>query len=93
MNTETFNFERIGSIEDFYKIAKKELSLPEHFGNNLDALWDSLNGDVELPLQVQFTNLTMNQLEQFNKLILLFEEAAAELGDNLIFEYYLAKAE
>lgn len=92
MNTATFNFERIGTIEDFYKLAKTELQLPDHFGENLDALWDSVTGDVKLPVQVQFINMTMNQLEQFDKLILLFEEATAELGNSLVFEYYLQKA-
>lgn len=92
MNKVIFDFERIGSIEDFYKITKKELKLPVHFGDNLDALWDSLTGDVELPLQVQFVNLTMNQLEQFDKLIVLFEDAADEMGDDFIFEYYLKKS-
>ncbi len=93
MNTATFDFVRIGTIEDFYMLAEKELKLPEYFGKNLDALWDCLTGDVALPLQVQFINLTMNQLEQFDKLITLFEDAAAELGDGLSFEYYLKKTE
>lgn len=84
-----FDFERIGTVDDFYLVAKRELGLPEHFGKNLDALWDSLTGDLALPLSVQFVNLTMTQLETFEKLISLFEEAAEELGDNFTFEYYL----
>lgn len=92
MRTVNFNFERIGSIEDFYKIAKAALNLPEHFGNNLDALWDSLTADIELPLQVQFTNMTLSQLEQFDNLITLFEDAATETDDGLSFEYYLRKS-
>lgn len=92
MRTVNFNFERIGSIEDFYKIAKAALNLPEHFGNNLDALWDSLTADIKLPLQVQFTNMTLSQLEQFDNLITLFEDAATETDDGLSFEYYLRKS-
>lgn len=91
MKTAVFDFERIGTIGDFYKIATTELNLPEYFGNNLDALWDSVTGEIELPVTIQFTNLTLGQLEQFDKLIVLFEDAAAELGDNLTFEYYLRK--
>ena len=92
MRTVNFNFERIGSIEDFYKLAKAALNLPEHFGNNLDALWDSLTADIELPLQVQFTNMTLSQLEQYDNLITLFEDAATETDDGLSFEYYLRKS-
>ncbi|MCH5683636.1 barstar family protein [Niabella sp. W65] len=84
-----FDFERIGTVEDFYLVAMRELKLPEHFGKNLDALWDSITGDIALPVDVQFVNLSMGQLETFEKLISLFEEAAEELGENFNFEYYL----
>ncbi|WP_114791739.1 barstar family protein [Niabella yanshanensis] len=84
-----FDFERIGTIDDFYVILVRELGLPEHFGRNLDALWDSLTGDVALPVSIQFVNLSMAQLETFEKQISLFEEAAEELGADFTFEYYL----
>ena len=84
-----FDFERIGTMDDFYTIARRELDLPEYFGNNLDALWDCITGDIELPLSVRFMNMSMSQLETFEKLIVLFEDAAGELGDDLLFEYYL----
>ena len=92
MNQVTFDFERIGTIEDFYVVARRELQLPEHFGKNLDALWDCLTGDMELPLAVRFDNMSMSQLETFDKLIQLFEDAADELGGSFSFEYYLRKA-
>ena len=84
-----FDFERIGTVDDFYVVAVRELGLPEYFGKNLDALWDSLTGDIALPVSIQFVNLSMAQLETFEKLISLFEEAAEELGDDFTFEYYL----
>ncbi len=40
------------SKEDFHKIIKEELKLPDYYGNNLDALWDSLTGDIKLPLSI-----------------------------------------
>ena len=89
MNQVKFDFERIGTVEDFYVVAMRELKLPEHLGKNLDALWDSITGDIALPVDVQFINLSMPQLETFEKLISLFEEAAEELGENFNFEYYL----
>ncbi|MFT4093467.1 MAG: barstar family protein [Niabella sp.] len=86
-----FDFERIGTIDDFYAVAKKQLDLPEYFGNNLDALWDCITGHIALPVSVSFKNMSMNQLETFDKLIALFEEAATELEDDFSFEYYLKK--
>jgi ribonuclease inhibitor len=35
-----------------YAILARELALPAHFGRNLDALWDSLTGDVEGPFAI-----------------------------------------
>lgn len=89
MKTAIFDFNKIRTVDDFYKIARIELQLPEYFGNNLDALWDSLNGDIELPITIVFKNLSLNQLDGFSKLISLFEEAAVELDNNLTFEYYI----
>lgn len=91
MNQAKFDFEKIGTMADFYAIAKKQLPLPEHFGNNLDALWDCLTGDIALPLSVVFVNISMSQLETFEKLITLFEDAVDEWGDDFSFEYYLRK--
>lgn len=89
MNQVIFDFERIGSIVDFYAIAKRAFNLPEHFGQNLDALWDCITGDMVLPQTVRFINMSLPQLETFEALIRLFEDAAASLGDSFSFEYYL----
>jgi Barstar, RNAse (barnase) inhibitor len=89
MKKVAFDFERIGILSDFYKMAQSQLELPSHFGNNLDALWDCITGDIALPIEVKFINMSMNQLETFDRLIQLFEEAAEQLGDDFSFEYYL----
>lgn len=86
-----FDFERIGSLKDFYAMAKRQLQLPEHFGNNLDALWDVLNGDINLPVSIEFVHLSLAQLETFAEVIDLFEEAAAALAPDLTFIYSLKK--
>lgn len=84
-----FDFERIGTMSDFYTVAERELELPNDFGKNLDALWDSITGYVILPLEIQFVNLSLGQLETFEKLIGLMEEAVTTLGADFAFEYYL----
>jgi len=91
MNQIIFDFDRIGTTTDFYTIAKRELQLPEYFGDNPDALYDSLTGDIALPVAVKFMNLTLNQLDLFGDIITTFEDAAAELNPEFTFEYYLRK--
>ena len=62
------DFVEIGDEEDFYAQLKEKLALPEHFGDNLDALYDSITGDVELPLHIEFVNMSVEQLEDIEDL-------------------------
>ncbi len=43
---------KIRSLEDFYDVLSLRLALPEHFGRNLDALWDVLTTDVKGPVEI-----------------------------------------
>lgn len=40
------------SIEAVYDILARDLGFPAHFGRNLDALYDTLTGDVPGPLEI-----------------------------------------
>ena len=94
MKNVILDFEKIKTIDNFYAIAKDKLSLPDYFGNNLDALWDVITGEIELPVKIEFENLTLEKLDEFESLINLFEDACVELGyDNFQFEYYLKDEE
>lgn len=42
----------IRSLDDLYDLLSSRLSLPKHFGRNLDALWDVLSTDVEGPFEI-----------------------------------------
>jgi ribonuclease inhibitor len=42
----------IRSLEEFYDVLSLTLALPEHFGRNLDALWDVLTTDVKGPAKI-----------------------------------------
>lgn len=86
------DFTEIGDFEDFYTQLKSKLELPEYFGDNLDALWDSLTGFVELPLHIEFVNMSVDQLETFEDLLTTLEEAEDEL-DEFSFAYYLEQYE
>lgn len=92
MNTVYIDFIEIGDLEDFFDQLKEKLKLPETFGDNLDALYDSITGFVELPLHVEFVNMSVEQLEDFEDLLTTLEEADEELED-FSFSYYLEQYE
>ncbi len=92
MNTVYIDFIEIGDMEDFFDQLKEKLKLPETFGDNLDALHDSITGAVELPLHLEFVNMSVEQLENFEDLLTTLEDADEELED-FSFSYYLEQYE
>ena len=92
MKTIYIDFAEIGDYEDFYAQLKEKLMLPEFFGDNLDALNDFISGFSELPLHIEFVNLSVDQLETFEDLLLTLEDAEEEVED-FSFAYYLEQYE
>ena len=92
MKTASIHFTDIGDYDDFYVQLKEKLTLPEFFGDNLDALYDSLTGFVELPLHIEFVNMSVDQLETFEDLLVTLEDADDEL-DDFTYTYYLEQYE
>jgi len=92
MKTVYIDFTDIGDYEDFYGQLKEKLSLPEHFGENLDALHDVLAGDVELPLHIEFVNMSVDQLDLFEDLLATLEDTEDEV-EEFNFSYYLEQYE
>lgn len=88
MKTVAIDFTDIGDEEDFYTLLKEKLTLPEHFGDNLDALSDVISGDLEMPLHLEFVNLSVDQLEIFEDLLATLEDAEDE-NEEFSFSYYL----
>lgn len=86
------DFLEIGDYEDFYAQLKEKLTLPEHFGDNLDALFDIITGELEMPLHLEFVNLSVEQLEIFEDLLTTLEDAEDEVED-FTFAYYLEQYE
>jgi ribonuclease inhibitor len=59
---------------------KEKLSLPDYYGNNLDALWDCLSTDFS-PKRIIFYNLEklIENMGSYGELIItLFQEVARE---------------
>ncbi|MET3537129.1 barstar family protein [Chryseobacterium limigenitum] len=92
MKTIYIDFTDIGDYEDFYTQLKEKITLPEHFGDNLDALSDVLTGELEMPLHIEFANMTVDQLESFEDLLTTLEEIEEEL-EGFTFSYYLEQYE
>ena len=86
------DFLEIGDYEDFYAQLKDKLTLPEHFGENLDALFDVITGELEMPLHIEFVNMSVEQLEIFEDLLTTLEDAEDEAED-FTFSYYLEQYE
>ena len=86
------DFLEIGDYEDFYAQLKEKLTLPEHFGDNLDALFDVITGELEMPLHLEFVNMSVEQLEIFEDLLTTLEDAEDEVED-FSFAYYLEQYE
>lgn len=88
MNTTYIDFADLGDYEDFYTQLKEKIKLPAHFGDNLDALSDVISGELELPLHLEFVNMSVDQLEIFEDLLTTLEDAEDEVED-FSFAYYL----
>ena len=74
----------IRSLDRLYDELARQLGFPQHFGRNLDALWDVLTTDVEGPLTIVWENPELAQAglgDDYARLLALLEDAAAERGD------------
>lgn len=92
MKTIYIDFTDIGDYEDFYAQLKEKIALPDYFGDNLDALSDVITGGLEMPLDLEFVNMTVDQLEIFEDLLTTLEDAEDERED-FSFTYYLEQYE
>jgi ribonuclease inhibitor len=88
MKTIYIDFTDLGDYEDFYTQLKEKLTLPDHFGDNLDALYDVISGELEMPLHIEFVNMSVDQLEIFEDLLTTLEDAEDNVED-FTFTYYL----
>ena len=47
--------------KDFHRQFVSQAEFPNHYGYNLDALWDSLSVDVERPLHLVWRDATLSR--------------------------------
>lgn len=81
----------IKQYDNVHQWLKASLKLPEHYGENLDALWDSLTGDMKLPVTILWED-DANTGDSYSSITTIFEEAAGEV-DGIEFGYLLDEDE
>lgn len=75
---------KIHSLDDLYAQLEKRLSLPDHFGRNLDALWDVLSADVEGPFKIVWKHGDASKKfmgRDFNRAVKLLRDLEKERHD------------
>lgn len=78
------NGKAIHSLDEFYDEISRQLSLPSHFGRNLDALWDVLSADVEGPVEIvwQHAEASRNAMkEDYDKALKVLKEVQDQRED------------
>lgn len=83
MKQVVFDFKMLADIDTFYRDFALQFQLDEHFGNNLDALWDVLMGEIELPVKIIFKHLPHHSSD-FQPLVELMQEAQNTLGKDVL---------
>jgi ribonuclease inhibitor len=74
----------VRSLDDFYSEIARKLHFPDHFGRNLDALWDVLSTDVKGPVELVWEDLETSRKsmgKDFEKVAALLRDVEKERGD------------
>jgi len=80
----TLNGSAIRSLDDLYDQLSQQLALPEHFGRNLDALWDALSTDVAGPFEIIWKNADASKQSMgrdFEQVLKVLRELQEERDD------------
>ncbi len=80
----TLNGRDIRSLDDLYDQLSSRLSFTEHFGRNLDALWDALSTDIEGPFEIEWKHAKDSKKamgKDFDRAVKLLQELQKERDD------------
>ncbi|OAT26101.1 barstar family protein [Proteus myxofaciens] len=82
----TFDFKTLTDRDAFYRQFALKFHLFDDFGANLDALWDVLTGEIELPVTIIFKHFPHHS-DAFQPLMDIMREAQRQLGDDMLIFY------
>ena len=74
----------IRSLDEFYDEIARKLHFPDHFGRNLDALWDVLTTDVKGPVNLMWEGADVSKKsigKDFEKVAALLRDVEKERED------------
>ena len=80
----TLNGKAMRSLDDFYDRISTLKDIPEHFGRNLDALWDVLFTDVAGPFEIIWKNAAASKKlmgKDFDRVVKLLRDMEKERTD------------
>ena len=80
----TLNGNAMRSLDDFYDRISTIKDMPEHFGRNLDALWDVLSTDVEGPFEIIWKKADASKKlmgKDFDRVVKLLRDLEEERAD------------
>ncbi len=81
--------DQLGSVEQFYDSLEKQLHLPNHFGRNLDALWDVLTTDVAGPVEIIWEHAEKSKVMMGETGVVLMELLQEVANERQDFKVYL----
>ena len=64
MTTYTIDLDRVHSLYELHDHLEEVLPLPDYYGRNMDALWDSLHHWFEFPDQTTIEVLVMDRVSK-----------------------------
>lgn len=80
----TFDFDTIADRAEFYRQFADKCQINDYFGENLDALWDVLTGELALPATISLKRLSQHpDAMQFAAIVATLQEAEEELDGAL----------
>ncbi|WP_145330714.1 barstar family protein [Paenibacillus xylanexedens] len=74
--------------ESLHQSLQDKLNLDEHYGHNLDALWDALTAEVKMPLTIRWSHFDISREklgDYAEQVVDLMREAEQEI-DEFTFE-------
>ncbi|MBV7276555.1 barstar family protein [Clostridium sp. PL3] len=61
MNKVILEGSKFTNKEALHENLKRELKFPDYYGENLDALWDCLTTDLELPIIIEWVDFQISR--------------------------------